>query len=75
MDENKINDDTITNDLVDINLDINIAINIDLDMNKDMDKDDLETIRFESVPERKQSNPIIHKEECNLFSWIFNCFI
>ena len=49
---------------------------VDIDIDLTTDNDELETIRFESVPERKRTNTIIPIETsgCILFSWIFSCF-
>jgi hypothetical protein len=50
--------------------------NYDKSEEKDVVIDDLETIRFESVPEKKQTQtltPII--DECSVFGWLFMCFI
>jgi hypothetical protein len=71
-------------DLIDISLDINGDINenvhIDVNIDLDIDKDDLETIRFESIPERKQttnSDPVTSfpVTSCSIFGWLFSCFI
>ena len=62
---------------IDVNIDVSIDVSIDnYDINLITDKDDLETIRFESVPERKQTEKVspISNSDCISFSWIFSCF-
>jgi hypothetical protein len=51
-------------------------VDVILDIDLTTDNDELETIRFESVPERKRTNTIIPIEtsDCISFSWIFSCF-
>jgi len=62
--------ENIQDEYIDVTID-----NYDKSEEKDVVIDDLETVRFESVPEKKQtqtSTPII--DECSVFGWLFMCF-
>jgi hypothetical protein len=55
--------------MIDVSID-----NYDVNVEKDIVIDDLETIRFESVPEKRQTNNSLPVTECSIFDWIFSCF-
>ncbi len=58
----------------DVFIDVSID-NYDVIVENDIAIDDLETIRFESVPEKTQTPlPLPVTTECSLFGWMFMCF-
>jgi hypothetical protein len=61
----------------DILIDVSID-NYDTTMENDVIIDDLETIRFESVPEKRQDIVPITEcspvSNCSIFGWLFECF-
>ena len=63
------NNDMDESDIIDVSID-----NYEVNVEKDIVLDDLETIRFESVPEKRQSNVSLPITECSLFGWMFMCF-
>lgn len=68
--KHNLNHERTSDDMIDVRID---NYEVDTNLENEIDMDDLETIRFESIPETKQKQPI-PTNECSIFNWLFMCF-